>query len=174
MARVRMLLSPTVVIVGLSVAAPAAEQPPTPLFHYRVLANSFRKAPANTAERVEADMKVVVPDDIRPWTVIGLVLSAAGYNYLDGDTPLEFARRFNQHGCRFTIEIADPLISDPPNKRIFLRPEEIRAIFTACPNCIGVETGETFWAFTGGDNPKIDEAVTRRPVMVGDQARESP
>ena len=153
----RALLSLTFVFLGPLAAPHAADQPPTPLFQYRVLMSSFRKAPANTPERIAADLRVIVPDDIRPWTAISLVLSAAGYNYLDGDTPLEFARRFNQQGYRFLTEIADPGIPDPPSRRIFLRPEDIRAIFAACPNCIGVETGETFWAFTGGDNPKIDQ-----------------
>jgi hypothetical protein len=138
-------------------ATPDAASSQPPIFQYRVLANSFRKSPANTPERVAADLKQIVPDDIKPWAVISLVLSAAGYNYLDGDTPLEFAKRFDRQGYRFMIEIADPGIPDPPNRRIFLRPDQIRAIFAACPNCIGVETGETFWAFTGGDNAKIDQ-----------------
>lgn len=130
---------------------------PEPLFQYRVLAQSFRNAPTNTPERVAADLRQFVPDDIRRWTAISLVLSAAGYNYLGGDTPLEFCKRFDRQGYRFFIEIADPGIPDPPERRIFLRPEQIREIFLACPNCIGAETGETFWAFTGGDNARSDQ-----------------
>lgn len=122
---------------------------PAPLFHYRVLINSFRKDPANTPERVTADLKAIVPDDIKPWVAVSLELSVK-YNYLNGDTPLEFARRFDRQGYRFFLEIADPTV------RIPINPPEIRAIFAACPNCIGVETGETFWAFTGGDNAKMD------------------
>src|SRR4051812_19391712 len=78
------------------------------LFNYRLLVNSFRKAPENPPERVAEDLKVLVPDDIRPWTTISLVLSASGYNSLDGDTPLEFAKRFDRQGYRFLVEIADP------------------------------------------------------------------
>ncbi len=171
------LLPLTAVLLGPLAALPAADKSPMPLFQYRVLLSSFRKAPANTPERVAADLKVVVPDDIRVWAAISLVLSAAGYNCLNGDTPLEFAQRFDQQGYRFFIEIADPGIPDPPSRRSVLRPEEIRAIFAACPNCIGVETGETFWAFTGGDNPKTDQwlldvlavcAESRRWFLLGE------
>lgn len=136
-------------------SAPGAS--PEPLFQYRVLAQSFRNAPTNTPERVAADLRQFVPDDIRRWTAISLVLSAAGYNYLGDDTPLELCKRFDRQGYRFFIEIADPGIPDPPERRIFLRPEQIREIFLACPNCIGAETGETFWAFTGGDNARSDQ-----------------
>jgi len=137
-------------------AMPQVDASSEPLFHYRVLMSSFRKSSTNSLDRVAAEMKTIVPADIQPWVLVSLELSVAGYNYLNGDTPLEFCKRFDRQGYRFTIEIADPGIPDPPNKRIFLRPEEIRSIFAACKNCIGVDTGETFWAFTGGDNPKID------------------
>jgi len=142
-------------IVGLGHIADAQEDPsaagsPEPLFHYRVLINSFRKDPANTPERVAADLKKIVPDDIRRWAVVSLEMSV-NYNYLNGDTPLEFARRFDKQGYRFILEIADPMV------RRVLNPPELREIFAACPNCIGVDTGETFWAFTGGDNQKMDD-----------------
>lgn len=143
-----------IAILGLSQSARAGDDVaanfPEPLFHYRVLINSFRKDKANTSERVAADLKTIVPDDIKPWAVVSLEMSV-NYNYLSGDTPLEFARRFDKHGYRFLLEIADPFV------RRVLNPPEIRAIFAACPNCIGVETGETFWAFTGGDKPQMDD-----------------
>lgn len=135
-------------------ASTAGAESPQPLFAYRVLQKSFRKESGNTPEKMLADMKVVIPEDIRPWTEISLPLSAAGYNYLNGDTPLEYCKRFDRLGYRFRIEIADPGIPDPPEKRRWFRPEEIREILVACPNCTGVETGETFWAFTGGENPR--------------------
>lgn len=138
----------------LSPATLQAAEGPEPLFGYRVLQKSFRKAPENTPEKVAAVMKALVPEDIRQWAVISLCLSVNHWNYLDGDTPLEFCKRFDRQGCRFFIEIADPAVSPG---RYCPKPEEIRAIFEACPNCIGVETGETFWAFTGGDNPRIDK-----------------
>lgn len=150
---------------------------PHPLFEYRVLMSSFRNAPGNTPERVAADLNAIVPEEIRPWTVVSLCLSVAGYNYLNGDTPLEFAKRFDRQGVRFTIEIADPGIPDPPNRRIYLKPEQIREIFAACRHCIGAETGETFWAFSGGDNPKVDRwlmdvlaacAENRRLFLLGE------
>lgn len=147
-----MLILISMSAVGASVpnaGRDSAADSPQPLFHYRVLINSFRKDPANTPERVAADLKAVVPDDIKPWAVVSLELSVK-YNYLDGDTPLEFAKRFDKQGYRFFLEIADPFV------RIVINPPQIKEIFAACPNCIGVETGETFWAFTGGDNPKMD------------------
>jgi len=172
----RVLLSITVLLLGPPNLL-ASEGSPEPVFQYRVLADSFREAAANTPDRVAADLRQFVPDDIRPWAVISLVLSAAGYNYRDGDTPLEFAKRFDQHGYRFLIEIADPGIPDPPHQRIFLHPAQIRAIFAACPNCVGAETGETFWAFTGGDHPRTDQwlldvlaacAENRRWLLLGE------
>ena len=144
-------------LVGLGPLAQAQEggaaASPEPVFHYRVLVNSFRKDAANTPERVAADLKTIVPDDIRPWAVVSLEMSV-GYNYLHDDTSLEFARRFDEHGYRFVLEIADPFVVS--SGRRVLNPPEIREIFAACPHCIGVDTGETFWAFTGGDNPRMD------------------
>ena len=148
-------MKPTLTLLLL--ASLAGAEPPMPTFVYRVLQKSFRNEPANTPEKVAADLKQLVPDDIKPWTVVSLELSVAGYNYLNGDTPLEFCRRFDRQGYRFRIEIADPGIPDPPDKRRWFRPEEIREILTACPNCEGAETGETFWAFTGGENPAKDQ-----------------
>jgi hypothetical protein len=161
----------------LALAATAGAESPQPLFAYRVLQKSFRKESGNTPEKMLADMKVVIPEDIRPWTEISLPLSAAGYNYLNGDTPLEYCQRFDRLGYRFRIEIADPGIPDPPDKRRWFRPEEIREILTACPNCTGVETGETFWAFTGGENPSKDRwlmdvlkvcAAQKRTFLLGE------
>lgn len=161
----------------MAMLAPLRAEPPQPLFAYRVLLKSLRKEPANTPEKMAADMKVVVPEDIRPWTEISIPLSAAGYNYLNGDTPLEYCRRFDRLGYRFRIEIADPGIPDPPNKRRWFRPEEITEILQACPNCVGVETGETFWAFTGGENPSKDRwlmdvlracAAEKRTFLLGE------
>jgi hypothetical protein len=161
----------------LAWAATAGAESPQPLFAYRVLQKSFRKESGNTPEKMLADMKVVIPEDIRPWTEISLPLSAAGYNYLNGDTPLEYCQRFDRLGYRFRIEIADPGIPDPPDKRRWFRPEEIRGILTACPNCTGVETGETFWAFTGGENPSKDRwlmdvlkvcAAQKRTFLLGE------
>lgn len=155
----------------------AAAAPAQPLFSYRVLLKSLRKEPGNTPEKMAADLKVVVPEDIRPWTEISLPLSAAGYNYLNGDTPLEYCKRFDRLGYRFRIEIADPGITDPPEKRRWFRPEEVREILAACPNCTGAETGETFWAFTGGENPAKDRwlmevlracAAERRTFLLGE------
>ncbi len=68
----RVLLSLTAVLLGPLAALHAADQSPTPLFQYRVLMSTFRKAPANTPERVVADLKVAVPDDIRPWAAISV------------------------------------------------------------------------------------------------------
>lgn len=161
----------------LAWAATAGAESPQPLFAYRVLQKSFRKEPGNTPEKMLADMKVVIPEDIRPWTEISLPLSAAGYNYLNGDTPLEYCQRFDRLGYRFRIEIADPGIPDPPDKRRWFRPEEIREILITCPNCTGVETGETFWAFTGGENPSKDRwlmdvlkvcAAQKRTFLLGE------
>ncbi|MEY4034651.1 MAG: hypothetical protein RL492_1845 [Verrucomicrobiota bacterium] len=148
----------TCILLWLVTVVAWAESPP-PLFGYRVLQKSFRKEPGNTPEKMAADMRAVIPEDIRAWTEISLPLSAAGYNYLNGDTPLEYCRRFDRLGYRFRIEIADPNIPDPPEKRRWFRPEEIREILVACPNCVGVETGETFWAFSGGDNPAKDRWI---------------
>jgi len=161
----------------LALAATAGAESPQPLFAYRVLQKSFRKESGNTPEKMLADMKVVIPEDIRAWTEISLPLSAAGYNYLNGDTPLEYCKRFDRLGYRFRIEIADPGIPDPPEKRRWFRPEEISEILTACPNCTGVETGETFWAFTGGENPSKDRwlmdvlkvcAAQKRTFLLGE------
>jgi hypothetical protein len=126
---------------------------PEPLFGFGVLEKVFRKAPENTPEKVAATLKAIVPDDIKQWAVVSLLLSVKHWNYLDGDTPLEFCKRFDRQGYRFLIEIGAP---DVEPERFCPRPEDIRAIFAACPNCIGVDTGETFWAFTGGDNPRTD------------------
>ena len=136
--------------------AASAQEPPPPVFGYRVFEQSFRKSADNTPERMLADLRTIVPEDIRPWTEVSLVLSASAYNYLDGDTPLEFCRRFDRLGYRFRIEIADPTVADEPEKRRSFTPEEIREILRACPNCVGIETGETFWAFSGGENPAQD------------------
>ncbi len=146
-----------VLLMTLAGMAAASAESPQPVFAYRVLLKSLRKDPANTPEKMAADMKVVIPEDIRPWAEISLPLSAAGYNYLNGDTPLDYCKRFDRLGYRFRIEIADPGIPDPPDKRRWFRPEEIREILRACPNCVGPETGETFWAFTGGENPSKDQ-----------------
>lgn len=147
-----------VAVIGLLGGAPAgAAEPTEPVFVYRTLQRVFRKEPGNTPEKAAEVMRQVVPEDIRPWTVVSLELSPAGYNYLDGDTPLEFCRRFDKLGYRFTIEIADPLIPDLPTRRRSFTPAEIAEILDACPNCLGPETGETFWAFTGGDNAKMDD-----------------
>ena len=101
------VLAATLLLALSSHAEDARTASPEPLFHYRVLINSFRKDPANTPERVAADLKTIVPDDIKPWAVVSLEMSV-DYNYLHGDTPLEFARRFDRHGYRFMLEIADP------------------------------------------------------------------
>jgi hypothetical protein len=138
------------------VASPAAEERPQPLFVYRVFTKSFRKEPGNTPERMLTDLRAMVPDDIRPWTEVSLALSASSYNYLDGDTPLEFCRRFDRLGYRFRIEIADPIAGAEQDKRRSFTPDEIREILRACAHCTGVETGETFWAFSGGENAGQD------------------
>lgn len=166
-----------VFLLTLAGMASAWADSPQPLFGYRVLLKSLRKEPGNTPEKMAADMRAIIPEDIRPWTEISLPLSSAGYNYLNGDTPLEFCRRFDKLGYRFRIEIADPGIPDPPERRRWFRPEEVREILAACPNCVGAETGETFWAFTGGENPPKDRwlmevlracAAEKRTFLLGE------
>jgi len=71
-------------------AMPQVDASSEPLFHYRVLMSSFRKSSTNSLDRVAAEMKTIVPADIQPWVLVSLELSVAGYNYLNGDTPLEF------------------------------------------------------------------------------------
>lgn len=147
----------TWLLLALLAALPAAgEEPSAPFFSYRIFEESLRKQPGNTPEKARATLQAIVPDDIRPWVQVSLVLSASAFNYLDGDTPLEFCRRFDRLGYRFRIEIADPESGEDPARRRSFQPEEIREILKACPNCAGVETGETFWAFSSGDDPAQD------------------
>jgi hypothetical protein len=136
-------------------ASVCAAEPPVPLFEYRVLQSAFRKSPTNTDAVVAETLRNILPEDIRPFAAVSLSLSVAGWNYRDGDTPLEFCKRFDRQGVKFFVEIADPGIPDPPNHRRWFTAAELREIFAACTNCAGADTGETFWAFTGKDNPKI-------------------
>lgn len=144
-----------ILLLMLTLVAVRAEQAPVPLFEYRVLQSAFRKSPTNTDAVVAETLRNILPEDIRPWTAVSLSLSVAGWNYKDGDTPLEFCKRFDRQGVKFFVEIADPGIPDPPTQRRWFTAAELREIFAACTNCAGADTGETFWAFTGKDNPKI-------------------
>lgn len=143
-------------------AAAALQPPPEPVFEYRVLQKSFRKQPGNTPEKMSADLKNLVPDDIKRWAVLSLTISEIRYNILEGDTVVEFCKRFDKMGYRFMVEIGAPSLSaappgQPNGGRKAPSMEDLDQILASCQNCIGAETGETFWAFTGKDNPVFDK-----------------
>jgi len=127
-----------------------------PLFVVRRFMNVLRNDPSNTQAKMEEQMRVTIPEDIREYTAISLQLSYCNYHRFPGiDTPLALCQRFDKLGYPYFIEIADPGFKEEGKSRKVLNPKEIEEIFLNTRHCRGIETGETFWGYSGGDNPAL-------------------
>jgi len=139
-----------------------------PKFHFYGLLYAARNNGATT-EQLAAQLNEIIPVDLRENMSISLgntgawnyLTSKNDYNIGNGDNYLEFCKRFNKQGIKFNFEIADPGFNTWPDNfqipnydnngvridRFSFSIAQIDSVFRTCSNCVGVKTGEVFWAF---------------------------
>jgi hypothetical protein len=140
----------------------------SPKFQFYGLLNAARNNGA-WAEQLSAQLNVIVPADLRDNMTISFGNSGAwnyltsknDYNIGNGDNYLSFAKRIDKQGFKFCFEICDPSFPAWPDTfkipnydskgvridRFSFTDAHIDSVFRNCPNCIGVKTGEVFWAY---------------------------
>jgi hypothetical protein len=143
-----------------------------PKFHFSGLLFAARNNGA-TSEQLSAQLNEIIPLDLRDNMTIVLGNSSAwnylttknDYNIGNGDNYMNFCKRLNQQGIKFTFDIAFPDFPvwpenfnipnyDNAGKRIdrfSFSVTQIDSVFKNCSNCVGVKTGEVFWGY---DNAK--------------------
>ena len=131
------------VLPGLAAPSPAPDEAPTPVFHFRCGLTQFQRASQATPAQVATVLRALVPDELKSNVVLSLPCSM---NALRGAADaVEYCRKFDQYGYRFVVEISDTSVARSDKTRTTLYAPALKQIFESTTNCVGVETGETFW-----------------------------